>query len=71
MVIAFLLWTIPNEWVISVSIRLSTSREFEDWATFRFSLPTQFFRRTRLEYRNYGSSSKAPFNKEVTAIYPV
>lgn len=30
MVIAFLLWTIPNEWAISVSIRLSTSLEFED-----------------------------------------
>lgn len=30
MVIAFLLWTIPNEWAISVSIRLSTSKELED-----------------------------------------
>lgn len=30
MVIAFLLWTFPNEWAISVSIRLSTSKELED-----------------------------------------
>ena len=71
MVIAFLLWTIPNEWAISVSIRLSTSKELEDLSDLPILIANSVFRRTRLENRIYGSSSKVPFNKEVTAIYPV